>query len=64
MVVCKLSQAKLELQPTIYSRLLSFEFTDLGEGQVSSRDVVSKKINNQSFKGKLWNSWGVVEPGR
>lgn len=32
MVVCKLSQAKLELQPTIYSRLLGFEFIDLGEG--------------------------------
>lgn len=54
----KLSQAKVELQSTIHSRPLDFDFIDLGEGQVSSRDRVSKTINNQSFKGSLCTSWG------
>lgn len=31
MIVHKQSQAKLELQSTIHSRLLGFEFIDLGE---------------------------------
>lgn len=55
----KLSQAKVELQSTIHSRPLDFDFIDLGEGQVSSRDRVSKTINNQSFKRSLCTSWGV-----